>query len=83
MRTKINYTHKINEIANYNGIILNLETGRIFGEGRAFYTLKVSGDQYNYEADTARGWESMRSAYEKAALAFNDLVPLEATIPIF
>ena len=80
MKKKINYTHRIEEIANYNGITLNLETGRIFGEGRAYYTVKVPGDQWNYEADTRRGWESMRFAYEKAALFFNSLVPFEASV---
>lgn len=83
MKRKINYTHRIDEIASYNGITLCLESGRIFGEGRAFYTLKVPGDQWNYETDTRRGWESMRFAYEKAALSFNALVPLDAEIPVF
>lgn len=83
MRRKINYTHRVDEIASHNGITINLETGRIFGEGRAFYTVKTPDGQFNFEADTRSRWASMRSAYEKAALFFNDLVPFDASIPTF
>ncbi len=37
----------------------------------------------DFITDCSRGWGSMRQAYEKAARTFNDLVPIEAAIPLF
>ena len=37
----------------------------------------------DFITDCSRGWESMRHAYEKASRVFNDLVPIEAAIPLY
>lgn len=83
MKNKINRTRSTSEIASYNNIALTFEVGGIFGKNGAGYIVRASEDLTCFDADTSQGWASMRSAYEKAALFFNDLVPFDASIPAF
>lgn len=83
---KANLDRTSNPIAQYNGITLTLIAGASdhnFSEGWHGYYVETPEELTCFEADTSRGRESMRSAYEKAALFFNDLVPFEAAIPLF
>ena len=83
---KANLDRTSNPIAEYNGITLTSCSGQPdqnFSEGWHGYYVETPEEITCFEADASRGRESMRRAYEKAALFFNDLVPFDTSIPLF